>query len=62
MTDAEVNLYLENDNVLKTSEAHRAALEAPSGSTLTISSAEGDYSESGTLTASGGIHAAGIGG
>lgn len=62
MTGAEVNLYLENDNVLKTTSAHRSALEVPSGATLTISSAEGDYSESGTLTASGGVHGAGIGG
>ena len=62
MTGAEVNLYLENENFLSTSTSHRSALEVPSGSTLTISSAEGDYSASGTLSASGGIHGAGIGG
>ena len=62
MSGAEVNLYLENDNVLKTTSAHRSALEVPSGSTLTISSAKGDYSTSGTLNALGSMHAAGIGG
>lgn len=61
MKDATVDMYLDGVNTLK-SGYHRAGLEAPEGSTLTISSASGDYSTRGTLKAIAGHHGAGIGG
>lgn len=63
MAGANVNLYLENDNTLTTpNSSHYCGIEAPAGSKLTITSADGDYSVNGSLTAAGGQHAAGIGG
>ncbi|MBQ7593030.1 MAG: hypothetical protein IJU48_01600 [Synergistaceae bacterium] len=61
MKDATVDMYLDGDNILA-SGGHRAGIEAPEGSTLTISSAAGDYSTDGTLKASSTYDGAGIGG
>jgi hypothetical protein len=56
MNGATVNLTLEGDNILKSGEAE-AGLKAGSGSTLKITAAG-----TGSLTATGGLYAAGIGG
>ncbi|MCL2009295.1 MAG: flagellin [Synergistaceae bacterium] len=61
VTGAEVNLYLEGTNTLMSGHS-RAGIEAPDGSTLTITSAAGDGSIEGRLTAEGGRFGAGIGG
>ncbi|GHS99315.1 hypothetical protein AGMMS50276_22710 [Synergistales bacterium] len=58
---ADVTLYLEGTNTL-TSGAYRAGLEVRDGSKLTITSMAGDGSFNGTLNATGGSYAAGIGG
>ena len=58
---AKVDMYLESNNSL-ISGYGRAGLEVPEGAELTISSASGDGSRRGALTATGGYLAAGIGG
>lgn len=69
-TGATVNLYLdpgEYDNVNSfystgSSRLHTSGVMAPAGSTLTITSIDGDYATTGKLKATGSLHGAGIGG
>jgi len=63
MAGAAVDMYLKGDNTLMCKGGiHGAGLQTSGGSNLTISSAEGDFSTSGTLLAVGSAHGAGIGG
>lgn len=69
VTGAEVDLYLDpgqngNDIVIDGSNVfrHCSAVEVPAGSTLRISSINGDYNTAGTLRVTGTTHGAGIGG
>jgi hypothetical protein len=61
MWGANVTLCLSGENTLKSGK-WRAGLEVIEGSTLTITSIDGDGKTVGTLTAHGGQQAAGIGG
>ncbi|GHS95453.1 hypothetical protein AGMMS50276_11130 [Synergistales bacterium] len=63
MTGAEVKLYLKGTNTLISGGLSHAGLEAPDGSTLTITSAKGDGFLDGSLNAYGSFGSgAGIGG
>ena len=62
MAGANVDLYLEGTNNFQSGSIHAAGLQTSSSANLTISSASGDYSTSGTLTTTGSVHGAGIGG
>ena len=63
MSGANVDMYLKGDNTLMCQGGiHGAGLQTSSGSRLTLSSASGDFSTSGTLNAVGSSHGAGIGG
>jgi uncharacterized repeat protein (TIGR02543 family) len=61
MSGANVTLRLNGVNTLKSGDS-RSGILAPSGSTLTITSINGDGSTYGTLNATAGIGGAGIGG
>ena len=58
---AKANIYLSGNNTL-VSGSKRAGIELPDEATLVLSSAAGDFQETGSLTVTGGAQAAGIGG